>query len=330
MSELGQEKRHYLDILQHNNGFSKPERWVDYARIHDFRKVRATHLDRCPDCSGNDLRKLGHYIYYSTLIRLESCQSCGLIFSDQILDDRIFNSHFEQAYKDKYYFEISRHEIFLQISKIISDVAPHNAKVIDIGGAQGHLMDIARKIRPDLSILINDISPTALMYAKKKYRLDTRCCSLSDLANHNEEFDVVSLIDVLYYARNISNAYEAINQLCKPGGYVIVRIPNKLWIIKLFLILDRLRVPKKDREIQDKVRYFNPEHLFIFSKKYMRSSLQKLGMSQIKFVPSEMLRRSLTGIRINRIAYLICALIYYISFRMLILTPSQLVIAKKV
>src|SRR4051794_13784470 len=121
-----------LEILCRNVGFEDPERWVDYALRHSFKRSSATTIPRCPDCERPPVGQLGQYVYYSTLIRLLNCGSCGLIWADAHLDPAIVEEHFQTAYKDRDYFRRRRAPIFQQLVGELDRLTPHGGAVLDI------------------------------------------------------------------------------------------------------------------------------------------------------------------------------------------------------
>ena len=315
----------YIEILLHNKGFDNPNRWVEYARSHDFKKVKAKKINYCPDCKSNDSSKIGQYIYYSNLISLKECNVCRLIFSDVIFSDDVSESHFDVAYKDEDYFNENRRQIYLQIASLLKDKVKLNGKVLDIGGAKGHLGSIIKELRPDLKITINDLSRKSCDYAKSRFGFETICCPLGILDTEKMKYDCVLLIDVLYYERDIAKAWKIISDLAIHG--VIIRIPNKLWLIKLLTFLTAFT--KRRQERMTNIALFNPEHIYIFRRSYLKKSLHKLGFEKVKIIPSKSLvsRRDLKVFQ--SIFFLFAMLIYFFTFRQVVITPAQLVFAQK-
>ena len=98
-------EEYWLDILGHNKGFDTPNSWVEYAKSHNFQKVKSKKILFCPGCRNNTLGTIGQYIYYSNLITLKHCRKCDLYFSDIHIDPAVIAQHFELTYKDDLYFE---------------------------------------------------------------------------------------------------------------------------------------------------------------------------------------------------------------------------------
>jgi hypothetical protein len=162
---MSDDQQHWFDILTHNQGFAEPDQWISYAKSHNFQKVMGVKLDSCPDCGSAMSARLGQYVFYSMLINLCHCSKCDLVYSDTRLDTSVIQHHFETAYKDQFYFTEQRAQIFEHIIRLTDTLSPPRGKLIDIGGAQGHLLAALRRRRPDLSLTLTDISQKACAYA---------------------------------------------------------------------------------------------------------------------------------------------------------------------
>ncbi len=118
------------EILTNNLGFADPQPWLDYAVGHGFERVRAKPVPDCPDCGQRSDRRIGQYVYYSTLIHLLECKGCHLIWADAHIDSQVIKGHFEVAYKDNDYFVHGRRAIFQHLVGLIDRAAPKGGVVI--------------------------------------------------------------------------------------------------------------------------------------------------------------------------------------------------------
>lgn len=329
MSETKHTK--YLEILNNNKGFIHPEKWVDYATKNNFEKIDAVRISICPDCKSNKQKKLGQYIYYSNLIQILRCNSCGLIFSDVRLGESVIKHHFEVSYKDDQYYKISRNKIFFQIACIVKNyLHKERGTVLDIGGAKGHLASLIKMLCNGVDITISDLSVDACNSLTSK-GFKTICCSLAELRKHiNRCYDIVLLIDVLYYEPNLKEALKSIQKSVDDKGVIIIRIPNKLWLIRSVLLIKRSIYSKQKLEMSDNVKFVNSEHIYFFSRKYLTNRFKNQGFNKINFYPAKPLHPKGKIKKTSVIIFFMIAnCIYYMSFRKLIITPSQLVIVSK-
>lgn len=283
------DRQKWLDILHHNHGFLDPENWIDYARSHAFQKVDAKPILECPDCGATASTVLGQYVYYSTLIRLRSCAKCGLAYSDARIDPDIVSRHFDFAYKDEEYFVQRREPIFRYLTQLVDAYAPNRGKVIDIGGAKGHLLAAIRDRRSDLSLTLNDFAEGACAYARDVFGLHAIRASVGELAKLEERFDVILMIDVLYYESEIRKLWQTIDQISGENSTVILRLPERIGIIRLQRALGGL-LSRKRSAARTSIYGFNPEHVAVYSKTYLNRRLASLGFAEVRFLPSPLLR----------------------------------------
>jgi rubredoxin len=97
VSEEPRLRESLLEILA-EQGFAHPDRWLDFAAAHDFRRVPAERLTECPDCGSPRFQRLGQYVYYSNLVTLRECAGCALVYADTRLPPGVVKAHSEGAY----------------------------------------------------------------------------------------------------------------------------------------------------------------------------------------------------------------------------------------
>jgi len=323
---MSKEDEQLQAILEHNTGFDEPAIWIDYARSHDFKRVAATKVPRCPDCSGAPRSRLwGQQVYYSTLIRLLECEKCGLVWADAHLNSNTIRQHFEVAYKKDEYFLESRNAIFEHLATVIDSLAPRNARILDIGGARGHLMAKVVARRPDLSVTVNDISKAATDWAAEHFRLATLTGDANELASHSEQYDVVVLSDVLYYEPNLPVLWSALSRLIRRGGAVLIRVPNKALLIRLGQFWFRLTHARMSRVLQARIPFHNPEHIFVFRRRYLSNRLMSIGFRRIRDVPSPLLTNARSPALYSAL-FKFASIASRLSRHTLVLTPGTLVV----
>ena len=286
----GADRAHWLDLLRRNVGFDAPEAWLDYARSHGFREVRAAQLRACPDCAEASTRVIGQYVYYSTLFRLRRCRGCGLAYADVRLANDVVRAHFEIAYKDETYFREGRAGIFAHLARLVDERALPGASVLDVGGAMGHLLCAIRARRPELRLALSDISQAACDAVALKHGFRTICGGLAALEGCADDFDVVVMSDVLYYEPDLPAVWRLLPRLVAPGGSVIVRVPNRLPWIRIGTILARWR-PRAAPAQATHIPFFNPEHLYAFSRAYLLHRLRTIGFVDVCALPTPLLAR---------------------------------------
>ncbi|MBI5267427.1 MAG: methyltransferase domain-containing protein [candidate division Zixibacteria bacterium] len=325
---MEKQEREMLEILQSNNGFAHPDRWLAYGIEHNFKKVQTDKLDACPDCESRSFDAVGQYVYYCTLVNLRACAQCGLVFADTRIDPQVILSHFEEAYKDEAYFNQGRRRIFRQIAGLVDRLVPHAGKILDIGGAKGHLLATIRAHRPDLTGVLNDLSTHACEYAASEYGFQTIVGGVDELDKVSIRFEAVIMSDVLYYETDLRRFWTILPRLVSEDGAVIIRVSNKLALIRFWQFIRRAMVRRKDRQMQDDIRFHNPEQLYVFSRRYLLTRLKSIGFSQVTAIPSE-LPVGARGKLWRPAFFLLCKLFWFLSFGSLLITPSMIVVARR-
>jgi 2-polyprenyl-3-methyl-5-hydroxy-6-metoxy-1,4-benzoquinol methylase len=320
----------WLEILETNQGFTQPQRWIPYARTHDFKRVRATKIDSCPDCGEVHAKTIGQYIYYSSLQSLKVCRGCHLLYSDTRISSDILRAHFERSYINEDYFTTQRKGIFEQIVGEVASRAPAGGTILDVGGAKGHLMALLSRRRPDLKITLNDLSRSKCDWAESHYGLRTICGSETELLLCRERFDVITAIDVLYYASNISQMWSALTLLLKPQGTLILRVPNNWLAVVLHEGVLNAMTTADARQMRTRIQHFNAEHLYVFSRKYLKKRLASLGVASVKILPSALLAHGDRFGGFLKFYYTIAKAVHFLSVERTVITPGMLVVAAKV
>ncbi len=317
------ERERALQILQANTGFDEPARWINYAHKHGFKRVKAKRVPQCPGCSANPTRTLGQYIYYSTLIHLFECERCRLIWANAHIDPTTIRQHFEKTYKSEEYFGTDRGSIFEHLAHVIDRLAPNGAAILDIGGAKGHLMAAATRRRPDLQATVHDLSVSATAYAREHYGFATVCGDVTTLYDHPRSYDLVVLSDVMYYEPKLGELWSLLPRLVRPHGSILIRVPNKLPLICLSQFLLRvLGLPRK-RHPQDRIPFFNPEHIYIFTRRYLTEQLWNLGFSSVQVLPTPLIAG---GGGARRMWFILASILSQLSAGTLVVTPSMVVV----
>lgn len=318
-----------MALLRHNSGFVEPELWVEYAIKHNFRRVDSTRLPFCLDCGANPGEELGQFIHYSTLLRLLVCSRCSLVWADARIDPDVVQRHFEAAYKDDAYFEVERQAAFSQLAAIVSRLARPGARVLDIGGAKGHLMHHVAQLRNDLSITIHDISAAATAAAAERYGFATICGDTYALARHGKRYGVVVLSDVVYYEPDVRALWSMLSELVEHDGSVVIRVPNKLWYIQMRQTLFALRRARSARVRQDFIGGFNPEHVTVMHRRYLERRLRSLGFRSIAVMPSRLTCKSRLARKAESVLWRFAQVTSAVSGRRLIVTPAMVIVGSE-
>jgi SAM-dependent methyltransferase len=316
-----------LAVLRSNVGFGNPAEWVDYAIAHSFKRVQARSLNQCPDCQSAARNVVGQFVYYSCLGHLWQCR-CGLVYSDVRLPTEIIANHFDLGYKDEDYFVRGRRRVFSQMARIIAKRTPQGGGVLDIGGANGHFLMSLGYRRPDLRLLLNDLSPVACDAAASAgiESVPGGVDALEEIAQ-GRQFDAVVASDVIYYEPEIRRFFEVLRSLLKPGGTVLFRIPNRFTLIRLANRVAEFRRRMTPGLLGDSLQFFNPEHLYILTIPFIRQRLAEIGFESVRCLPSPLYRPHGLGFLAD-VTYGLSWTIARLTGGMFCPTPSILIVAR--
>jgi len=166
--------------------------------------------------------------------------------------------HFECAYKDDDYFELGRNPVFQHVADLLIRKYPEKMSVLDVGGATGHMAAILLKGNSNYKIVVNDISQKACDKTESLFKVKSICSSLEDLYKYDIRMDILLLIDVLYYVEEINKGWYSMSECINNDGIMLIRIPNKLWLIET---IQKIKGLFANRKLADKVSKINPEHV---------------------------------------------------------------------
>src|SRR5262245_30439641 len=95
-----------------------------------------------------------------------------------------------------------------------------------------------RDHRPDLTAMVHDLSESGVRFAREELGLPTTLGGdIGALQNHDRRYDAVVPSHVLYYEPHITDVWRVLSRLVAPGGAVLVRVPNKLAMIRMHQVL---------------------------------------------------------------------------------------------
>ena len=151
--------------------------------------------------------------------------------------------------------------------------ARRGGRVLDFGGATGHFLAAVRRRRPDLRVTLIDISESACRCARETYGLEAICGSLSALKRVAAPFDVVVMSDVIYYEPEAATLWKLLPSLMADGGALLIRGPNVWRLIRVCQSVLRAVGTRRAWAHRDRIAFFNPEHLFVFSRRFLTRDL---------------------------------------------------------
>jgi len=172
------------------------------------------------------------------------CNSCGTHFRDVDYSSQELKEHFDVAsytllqYEKKW--KQMRKLFFLDLlSKVENSLGRLDSKkLLDVGCSYGHMMEIFKNNGgfTVCGVEINDVIRQRLTNNGYKVFKD-----IEELSG--DKFNVIALIDSLYYFNAPVPLLKKIYSLLDDNGLLLIRVTNRAWIANLYCLLG-MRVPE--------------------------------------------------------------------------------------
>jgi 2-polyprenyl-3-methyl-5-hydroxy-6-metoxy-1,4-benzoquinol methylase len=182
---------------------------------------------------------------------------------------------------------------------------------LDFGCSYGHLLEYLKGRGVEGYGI--EISKEVRVFAQKK---GLTIFENLDTLPEEKKFDVVSLIDSIYYSNEPVKLVKSIYPRIKQDGLMVIRITNRNWLAKVkgILFKGELGLTLGDATIS-------------YSKKSLCLLLERNGFKILKITNTE--KGKSMDLKI-RIFYLFTAILHTLSFGLINLSPGVIVIAKKI
>ncbi|MCM8767772.1 MAG: class I SAM-dependent methyltransferase [Candidatus Omnitrophica bacterium] len=212
---------------------------------------------KCNFCDGKTLLKVKIKFW-----KIYQCKNCKISFLYPIPEkiEQIYNQkYFERWYLPTYqqrkkYLE----KIFLRIEPYISQ----KGKVLDIGCGIGILLELMRE--KGFEVIGQDISQFSIESCKKK---GFKVYSSINNINSENQFDIITMIDVIAHLKEPSNYLQKCKKLLKPNGFLIIKTPLHsnffFFITKIFSFIEK---SKSILHIPAQIYHFDKNSFFKISK----------------------------------------------------------------
>jgi 2-polyprenyl-3-methyl-5-hydroxy-6-metoxy-1,4-benzoquinol methylase len=195
---------------------------------------------------------------------LRRCNGCSLLFNSPRLDDH----ELAQLYGNNYYFfnrpdaaEMNRIPPMYArtVALVGAEFEDDDRSALDIGSGRGYFPAVLKRLGWDAHGV--EISRDAADYARQRFGLQTIFTGTMEqfVAESKTQFPLVTAIDVIEHVPSPASFAQALSQVVRPGGLVIIDTPNAAAY--------NIRV--------DGVAWkgFNPFHIYLFNITNLRQML---------------------------------------------------------
>lgn len=218
------------------------------------------------------------------LFYLVKCTECGLIYLNPRPDEEEilkFYPPWYHARAENNVAEIEKSEIWgipwrEAMAKKAEPILKYktNGRILDIGCGDGSLLKYLKEKGWEAYGL--DFQEASARYARENLKLNVSTGRVEEIAFPEESFDIIILFHVLEHLDDPSNVLKKVKTLLKKDGYLLIEVPN----IESF----------ESRLFRSKwVGISAPLHLYHFSRKSLKSMLEKCGYEtiEVEFIPEQ-------------------------------------------
>lgn len=150
--------------------------------------------------------------------------------------------------------------------------APSAIRFLDIGASSGYMVEAAK----EAGVVAEGIEPSPSgVEAARERNITLMLGTAEKLPYENETFDIIHSHHVFEHVADPMKAAQEAYRVLKPGGIVLIEVPNQFDNIRFWRDVLFNRVPQRKRNIR------SIHHLTFFSRKAMRKLLTDAGFSSI-------------------------------------------------
>lgn len=190
------------------------------------------------------------------------CKRCKTIYKLNFPSNKKLKEGYEESVDDQYLSLLNdRRRTFSELLDVIERYS-RRGKILDIGCAEGTLIDIAKKRGWD----VTGIEPNKnfIKWAKKNYDIEIIQGSIPNKRLRKGSFDVITLLDVVEHVPDPEKFLRECSHLLKKGGNMFISTPDFSSI--------------HSRLMGRKWFYILNIHLFYFTRDTLKPLLEKAGL----------------------------------------------------
>jgi 2-polyprenyl-3-methyl-5-hydroxy-6-metoxy-1,4-benzoquinol methylase len=195
----------------------------------------------------------------------------------------------ENYFKNNYLpLENSRKDFYSKQLDVIDKLKPEKGRLLDIGCGVGGFIKAAQE--KGWNVLGIEPSKFASSYAKKAVGLELVInASLKEANLSNQQFDVITLWDVIAHFPNLKETFNLIHNMLKSHGLLVIKTPCRprhVFIIARFLALAK-------QSMADTILHL-PMQLYHFNPQSARAMIETFGFAKLEI---KSLKEPLTRIK---------------------------------
>lgn len=235
--------------------------------------VHSADLRACDNCGSRDAKPKWRRDGYDIV----ECGACGLVYVAQNVSRETLDEYYGSAYYsgngtayDGYLerAESRKHHYRSMLPALKKHLANPNGKVrvLDVGCAAGYFLEVAQEAGWRAQGV--ELSPYMSSYARDERGLDVQTGTIEEANLPLDEFDLITMWDVIEHVQNPSQVLQRASDLLKPGGLLVLATGDVAGVTaRIYGEKWNLIAP--------------PGHLFYFSRRSLNTLLDKANLKTI-------------------------------------------------
>lgn len=157
-------------------------------------------------------------------------------------EEEVKKEHFYEDMAENFGKVMSQYEVNKRLDIIFNKLLPgktQNKTLLDAGCGIGLFSEEAEKRKAKVTSL--DVGDKLLREVRKRCKAKLVKGSTTKLPFRDNAFDVVMATEVIEHTTNPRTAFKELARVTKPGGKLIVTVPNRIWRISVY-VADMLNI----------------------------------------------------------------------------------------
>jgi len=235
-------------------------------------KIHAHLVERikCPVCNVDD----STYVFSKAGFEFVKCRHCTLLHVNPQLRPGVQDDIYKSSKMADHWIQLQQktkeqiwnaEKKFMPALRELKRMKPDGGRLLDVGCSIGQFLDLARIEGWNVEGV--ELNSDACEVARQSYNLRVHNKKLEDAEFSDECFDVITLWGVFEHLTDPNGMLQTVHRLLKPGGLVLLFVPNGHSLI--------IRMTREDNSTVS-----GRAHLWYFTPDTMTKILEKNGYAK--------------------------------------------------
>jgi 2-polyprenyl-3-methyl-5-hydroxy-6-metoxy-1,4-benzoquinol methylase/ribosomal protein S27E len=209
-------------------------------------------------------------VFQTPTRRYVRCPDCGLVFQNprplKTLVEEFYRDDYDEAYGEAE-GSSDRDPVFESVARRLGQYRQPPGRLLDVGCGDGAFLSLC--LSAGWTCFGLELSKKAAARAARR-RLTVLPADWLEHTGEHEQFDVITLVNVLETVTNPASLLRQISKALTPSGLVVIRATN-----------GSFHLPMRTPASWVGSRYDQAFHLFLYSPQALRSLLETIGLHTI-------------------------------------------------